>query len=455
MIRLPHDPALPGLSQIADSEGFAGLLRPLLSSRRPAASRLTGLGIQRVRHREGERAIVQCELDFDDAGQCFSLPASIWMFAGNKAEKRAGQATRTDGAAPLFEPVTKSLVYIFPQDPHVLGLAAFVHTAKSCLRTLVPHAEGTVRAPELVRFRPGLGATFRWTLPGGDAVYVKVLADGDVAVNAARLNVLRDASGRRNWDVPEVTGFDTTLPAIAIGEMRGTVYADLLSRQSADAAAEATKSVVEALRDFHASAPWPEERKTRAHFVSRAQSAAALVARLYPAVARVADAIARWIAATPVVLGEAPVHCDIKVEHLVLLDRKVAFLDLDSHAVADPLYDLAMLEVRIAMHGAAQRCPPDTADRACQMVRSAAAESGNSDALGRYGWLKACAALQLARHFAQNAGAEPERMVRAALALAEAGRAVNAAQSGKGRQGRRLPTQSQPSNREIVPCVSS
>ena len=43
----------------------------------------------------------------------------------------------------------------------------------------------------------------------------------------------------------------------------------------------------------------------------------------------------------------APTHMDLKPDHVFLGDDEVTFIDLDSAAMADPVYDIAMLAVRL------------------------------------------------------------------------------------------------------------
>ncbi len=431
MTALPHDPAMPGLAVIGDP-AFADMLRQAMGDRYGAFGTLAAVKLIRVRHRMGERAIVQADLVFEGKSGPVTVPASLWLFAGNKALKRATRARATGSAAFVHEPQSQALAYIFPADPHVPGMARFAAGAAgfACLPAAFSGCANL--STELVRYRPGLGATFRCRAESG-ALYVKVFGAYDVERQARTLSALRAASRGRGWTVPGVAGMDATLPAIAVRAVRGTVFADALASGREGAAKRAVRRVLDGLADFHESAPVPaSEAKTREHFIERALAAADLIARLVPQAGPSAATLARWLPDPGIVLAEGPAHCDMKAEHIVLRRGRVVLLDLDSFAASDPLYDLAMLDMRIAALRMAGLCLPRIADDAAGAIREAALGYGESGALARYAWLRACAALQVAKHFAQNEVADQAWRVGHALTLGHESRALCKAQLARG-----------------------
>ena len=438
------DPALPGLEITSDEARFLPALAAALKAEAMPAGLPSSMRIVRMRYRPGQRAIVQVEFAFADP-LVKTLPASIWLFAGNKARKLAAGAAP---GKPVFEPLSGSLVYLFPNDPHVPEIARFMANAPVHAETLAP---GSSSAPELARFRPGLGATFRWALSGGGAVYVKIQKDKDAREAFKTARRLMDSAAGNTFSVPEPRGLDSRINAFAMDEVRGSIFGDVLAQAPARQIEDYVGRLLTAMGEFHASGIACDQHKDRGHFAARAQAAADLVGIMDPARAVEAQSLAAAIAAAPVTLAAAPAHCDMKVEHIVYADGKFVLLDLDSFALADPLYDFAMLDIRTAMMAESGACSADAAALAGALIRAGAGSQGGPDAKSRYGWLKSCAALQLAKHHTQNLSPDSSRLAAAALAIGQNAYAAGGFQRHATALGSALSTQD--SRLEIPSCA--
>jgi Phosphotransferase enzyme family len=450
-----RDDRLPGLTLLQDKRALVSALGNAMSNSHPHLGTPVDFRIVRARHRPGLRAIVQGELALERNNSAFNYPVSLWFFAGSKAGKKA-QAERASGVngGPVFEPKSGLLMYVFPDDPHVPAVGRFLSDPSRYLPTLAPHVAEVSEPPQLARYRPGVGTTLRWKTRGQDAVYVKIQTETSVAGTAATLAEIDQAARGAAFAVPQLSGIDLSLNAIALHEVAGTAYGSILADESSAAIEQSTDRILEALTAFHGINVRPRKRKERNDLVERSAETAGLITSLQPAAAPAASDLAHWLKATPVHLFERPIHADMKVEHLVMAVEQVVLLDLDSFALGDPLYDLAMLDMRIAMHGEAGHCGTDAALMACRQVQMAAARDGSPGTLYRYGWLKACTALQLARHHAQNLSAESPRLIHAALALGDSARMLCGTIDGsvaRSRQG-----QSRRDNntiKENLPCA--
>lgn len=410
-----HDPTLPGLAIVTDPAAFVQALARALADRLPW--RLAGARIERIRYRKGERAILQVELVPEQPGVS-PLPASIWLHAGTKAAKLARRATGTDGrGSPILEPLSGALVYLFPDDPHVREIAKFL-AAPAAHADLLPHGS-TARSnePELMRFRPGLGATFRWAGNGRGTAFVKIHNGAEAAGAIRRLQLLRLLAIDRCFAVPDPIGIDAGLNAHAMREVVGYGYGDILLREPVTVVEEFTEILLSALADLHQCGLEVEEIKDRDHFLRRAASAAELIAFLAPSAGDEARALASMLARLPAALKPSLAHTDIKVEHVVFSRGKAVLLDLDSLAMADPLYDLAMLDMRVAMHAAVFPRAQRAAQTVHGMIGRMVSDRSEPDGADRLAWLGICAALQLAKHHAQNPRPRSHQLVRTALDL--------------------------------------
>ena len=420
-----HDTGLSGLSVLTDESIFLPALAKALEQAGTVAGRLKSMRIVRIRYRPGERAVLNVELGFE-IPLARTLPASIWLHAGTKARKRARESAKESASnAPIHEPLSGALVYLFPSDPHVWELGKFLSNPKTHAGHLLPGIPAPDSMPELVRFRPGLGATLRWATDDDGAVYVKIQKDGDAALAVETLHKLQNAATGKSFAVPGLAGHDASIKAYAMREVRGRVYGDILAQAPVQEVEEFTKSLVIAMAEFRCCGVRPEQKKDRAHFVRRARSAAGLVAWLSPELGTEAQMLAATVARAPANLDAAPAHCDIKLDHIVFSNGKMVLLDLDSFTLADPLYDLAMLDIRVALLAEANGCGVEAAQVVCGVIRQDVTQRAGLNGHTRFGWLKACAALELAKHHSQNPGPDSPRLVTAALALGERGLAFH------------------------------
>ncbi len=409
------DKALPGLRIIASDKLFLPALTHALSQTGCHYGPITSMRVVRVRHRKGECAIIHAEFDSRSLEEKV-LPASIWLRSGESAARRGRKAAAGKAkGAPVLEPLSGALIYFFPSDPYVPEIAEFVSNPQRYSASLLKGFTVPTNIPELARFRPGIGATFRWGTPGTPGAYVKIQKESDARASIELLKDMRAASAGTSFSVPRPIGLSEEINAFAMEELHGDTLRQRMANQSPSGARAGAISVLRALNDLHECALVPRLRKDRAHFINRAQSAALRVGEIEPRLADRAVALTGHIAGCKVQLDERPAHCDIKLEHIVFSQQTVTFLDLDSFALSDPLFDLAMLDLRAMMAARIGEISKAASRAVSKGVRAAALLNYGADAASRLAWLKACAAMQLARHHAQNPGPNSTRLCRFAL----------------------------------------
>lgn len=192
------DPALPGLEKALRRE-IAPLLSAALGAASGGAWSLLRAAPVRLRYRPGKRAIVQYALTLSGPRGEFVTPAALWFFAGGKAAKIAGKIAAPEAAvamplAAVLEPVTGGLLQVFPHDHRVPQIAAFLNDSRAFASDLFGGSGGAAGAPELARFRPGIGATFRWSAAIGPRVFVKINPATSPLRARARLTALHRAA---------------------------------------------------------------------------------------------------------------------------------------------------------------------------------------------------------------------------------------------------------------------
>ncbi len=413
------DDALPGLKVVSAPKLFLPALARALTDAARSFGPPASMRIVRIRHRKGERAVIHAEFDFN-CPDGKMLPASIWLHSAEKAARRGRKAAAGQApGAPVYEPGSGALIYFFPSDPFVPEISKFVSDPQRFGALLLKGVAAPSSAPELARFRPGVGATFRWGDAGRPGAFVKIQKDCDARTEFGLLEDMHAASAGKSFSVPRPIGFCEEINALAMEEALGDTLGQRLADASPYEARAITGTALRALKELHECGFVPRLRKDRTHLLNRAQSTAQRIGQIEPGSASRALALADALTGFDVRLAEQPAHCDFKLEHMVFSREKVTFLDLDSFALADPLFDLAMLHLRASVAARAGLVGLRAASAVRRAARRAALTDYGSEAASRFAWLKTCAALQLAGHFAQNISPHSAKLCRFALKIGE------------------------------------
>lgn len=388
---LPADPTMPSLAQLWS----APLPNALLDW--GAQPGLGALRIERIRYRQGQRAVITYA-----AHEGTDAPTWLTAFvhAGKSARRRFRRLNETSGHVRYLDEFD-ALVQRFPLDQHLPQLQSMVKTLPdSLLESLDPrHAGGYALQP--ARYRPGFGATLRVIADGREDAFVKLYRPGTVSPYAAYQRRLADALRQLcNIDAPTPRRVDTGSDALLLDRVRGMALDELLATRQLTT--REIGAVVAGLQRIHRTVTLPVTTTRYGDtLLSRVHRTATLLAWALPEMRAVLDRVTRDIAARQTTIA-VPSHCDLKADHVFLdADGSLGLVDLDSFALADPLYDPATLVVRlVAMPwrtAEGLRNARDAAGRLLAMWQSTA--SGD---LPRWGGNLAAAALKVAQYHVQH-----------------------------------------------------
>ena len=416
-VPLIDDPALPGFRLMMQPDRLTRHLSASLAEITNGVWVVLKASVVRYRYRKGSRAIIQTDLLLNGPNGCLEMPGSIWFFAGDKANKHAARAPERQetGVPSMFvERHSGGLVCIFPFDRRVPQLKQFANDSSGHSAALL----GCPQAgePQIVRYRPGLGGTYRWR--GVDrTAYVKVFSDRLATEAFEQLRVMRNAFRCTSLTIPAPIGAVDALGALSIAEIDKPSLLDGICRLRLPELSALMARTADTLFHLHSSALKPTRMRRSTGFIKRAKHSATLIGAASQTLGQTAQAICTDLSRTARPLDLAPTHMDMKLEHIVPDGDRISLLDLDSIAVSDPMFDLAMLDVRI---DAAAR------DGGCHIAQAAAARTAllkryfrtaPSPSGARYRWLRAVASLQIAKHHVQHP--TPGWNQRAAAALAD------------------------------------
>jgi Ser/Thr protein kinase RdoA (MazF antagonist) len=274
-----------------------------------------------------------------------------------------GRAAEPDREIPLpwlaFEPVgfipeLAMLVELFPYDRKLRhlrlvmggeGLAAAVDSR------LLDGWEVQRRAIEPLRYRTELGAALRYTVEARQPAtgeratrccYLKVYRDDRGAATWRMLQRLSRPDATRTYDVVAPLAYFESLRTLAIEQAPGEPILSLL-RDGHDPGT-IMRPVARAVAAFN-----QDDRgivthaHTRVDQLDEVRRAAALVTWARPETRGDVAAVMAALEADLVDVSPAPLHRDLKADHVFLDGDRVIFIDLDSAALGDPVRDPAHL----------------------------------------------------------------------------------------------------------------
>lgn len=364
------DPALPSLGSLAPAD----------------LARITGAPqarLLRARYQPGARAVLHVALGPQDE----AAEGAIWFFAGEKAQKLARRMPDA-----RLDQHTHGLFQSFPNDHRMPQLATFVKAAADFAGRLI--GGPAAGPPQLMRYRPGLSATFRWKRHDGHIFFVKQTPGDDVCAQALAVSHLRGALRGHNLAVVPVTGTVPELGLIAYETAQGLSFDHLLQRADESATRTAMAQLTGALRDLWSLSVVPCRVLDRADLLRRAAQACTMVRLLDPDAGQTALGLLNRLEVTRCAVRLRPIHADMKLEHAFIDGPITTLIDTESLSLGDPDYDLAKLDARVTMAEVLGQITPAQASVAIAEVRR--------DVGANYSWFLACARLQCAKFFAQQ-----------------------------------------------------
>src|SRR5213592_1566181 len=227
-----------------------------------------------------------------------------------------------------------------------------------------------------MRYRTELGAALRYTLGARDPVtgkgetrrcYLKVYRNERGAQTFQLLHALADNArgGGGPYDVVRPIAYVPDLRTLALEEARGTALQQILLR--GDDSRAALRAVARAVAAFNQDDLAPAERHSLADQLADVNRAASLVQWARPELRAEVEALAAAVGAGLTNVPPAPIHRDLKADHIFVSGDRVCFIDLDSVVLGDPVRDPAHLVAHILARVGLDALPADQARRAADV----------------------------------------------------------------------------------------
>ena len=257
-----------------------------------------------------------------------------------------------------FIPSLQMLVEVYPYDRKLRTLGSVVGGAvqgiePSLLGRLRP-GEWRVeqRTIEPTRYRTEFGAALRYVIRARDAVsarseevrcYLKVYRNDRGAETFRILQSLSGSGpdGRRPYSTVKPIVYVDELRTLALEEAPGVSLTQILATNPDPS--DELRLVARAVAAFNQDEFPIKRRYSLADQLVEVEKASALVQWACPQVREAVQVISDSVTGGLDEGGPAPIHGDLKPDHIFLSNGHVTFIDLDWAALADPLLDPAQL----------------------------------------------------------------------------------------------------------------
>lgn len=332
-----------------------------------------------LRTRGDSHCTVQYDLDVHDATTDSSIvqmvsgvtyPAGRTRAVWEALRREMPQSSSTSLRPYAYVPDLDMLIQVFPHDHQLPALASLMAGAPPALESSLIDDLGS-RAlrveswrSEPVRYRLGQSATVRLIrrarrVSSGELVetayYAKVYREADRARDA--FDILRNLNSRADaetvhFSAPAPIAYAEDLRTVIQAGAPGVPLAHLLRHDRAKL--RAIQAAARAVADLHGLAletPRPRGRDTPRLLqrrLSRLEWGGELISTerpdLAPDMASIVSAVKDGISRAPV----APVHGDLKPNHILVDGDAISLIDFDDMQASDPMLDVANMETYLA-----------------------------------------------------------------------------------------------------------
>jgi len=369
----PNDPDFPELAAASDPSRMLDVFRTHLQPVSEKAYEIDACAPVRFRCRQStSRCVLQYALRLRDpsTGASFDHWVTGVLYAPRGEARRRWQ--ELERAVPThtvperwrtFQPVCfipelEMVVQVFPYDRGLPSLGRVLAAEGSQFAPVLEARAGAgewrpaATSLELLRYRTEIGAALRYTVrlegarTGRDTTarcYVKVCRPGRGAATFRLMQALaaEPPAADAPYGVVRPLAYLDELQALVVDEAPGTALLELLARPADPT--PAIQAAGRALAAFHLRAPALGAREPLATELRAVERAAALLAWACPDVGGDVRAIAATVIADLEDASTAPIHGDLKAEHIFVAGDRVTFIDFDRVALGDPVRDAAHL----------------------------------------------------------------------------------------------------------------
>jgi aminoglycoside phosphotransferase len=373
--KIPVDSGVPQLGLIANE----GAMATLFGAHLLPGWTLARCHIKEVRYYPGATCLLSYHLRLEAEGR---EESTLVLHARAFGAEPVPDAFRTRpplstpaGRLPSFLPQLGLALWMFPDDPGILGLAEVWRRGGAVFDRpgILEHSPWPGRRPAIdstvVSYVPAKRCILRYDrldLERPDPVFGKVYANEDARQLYAQMRDLWEYAGRA---APELVlarplGYDPGSNALWQSSPGGEPMLEALGAVDLPATMRRVAAALAALHraDVRPSRVWSGEEEH-----TKLERARAALLRFYPSLGREIESVLGAILATgpgspP---RQVPVHGDFHCNQVLVQEDRVAVIDFDLFGLGDPLHDVARFLSRFRAF-TTDRMPVEDARRAIE-----------------------------------------------------------------------------------------
>lgn len=389
MAKLANIPADCEFAQLREMAETAALARKLNQCLGPAFVagdlKVVSCAIEQLNYRPGAACVILftasiCDRQQRELGQQ-RFYGKLFRRAA-RAEKVFARQQQKSWTAPAFgAPVVylqdwRTVLWAYPNDPKVPGMAKMADTAKVLAdMQAAPEKFGLRLAPVTIhaapsKYVPGMrgGYFFHLTMTDGAAaaIYGKAYRRAEGPKAFALMQQIWESAARRQGRLvlPEPYSYDTERHVLWQEMIAGEPLAKIAERLPDFS--HVANEIGERLAAFHGIRLQLPEERTVAAQVEELRHAVKKIGQTFPEyAARCAQtgekllAVASQFGSGPV----TPVHASFKFSHVFATAKGIAFIDFDGASLGDPGYDVGRFIAHLYKMQAAWKIAPAVAEQ--------------------------------------------------------------------------------------------
>jgi Phosphotransferase enzyme family len=335
----PDDPALGPFRLALDGDAMCELLQ-----RHVRWGVVDWCRPRYIKYKPGVRSYVMYDLSISGSVK----RAFAAMYTRGRADKmwsRASQRTGADlgGATATLIPELDAIVHFYPEDPKLPGLRV-----AASARRMSELLKERVRLIQLVRYKPARRAVLRYEVESSarEVVYGKIRADD----GGALLAELEPSLRRAGISTPALISYQPELRMTVFDNSPGTPLRELRGTRAYNAWMRPVAKTLGRLHSVSISCLGPQAVASEANDLALAvHSIGTLVPSIANAAEHLGDRVIAGMAGAP--RRVATLHGSWHDDQVLVSERGVTLLDLDSACMGDPAVDVGHFLAYLSVGG--------------------------------------------------------------------------------------------------------
>jgi Ser/Thr protein kinase RdoA (MazF antagonist) len=374
----PTDPSFPQLGVAGNPELMREVFQRHLQPLGEKAYQIRECRISRTRYRQAIRCVVHYDLRLEES--CTGRERIQWvsavMHAGDRTRRIWEELQRSDLGRGIpdtslpfmpfsYIPELEMLIQVFPYDHGLPALPLLMSGPPPEVEPLLlarfgpGHWQAEAWDIEPVRYLAAVRVTLRLTMRARQTMigraeerrfYMKVYREettGEQTYQVLQALWEKASAGGVGFTVGRPVAYLSGFRTLIQEELPGTSLKEILLRE--DEATPAMRKTARALASLHLDCMTTPRRRRLWDECTALEERGKLLQQACPHLRSEIEHIVGAVVTGLEEVPPAPTHCDLGLDHILVDDDRLALVDLDAFAKADPILDVANILSQLAI----------------------------------------------------------------------------------------------------------